>query len=102
MGSLPRIGVHSEEWGKRVPFPKTVSFLPTSGEYRYHFKNQYRNSPPVGKKDTVSKIGIKIPHQAPLVGKKDTVSQNSINIPHQWGKGIPFPKTVSKFPTNSY
>ena len=40
---------------------------------------------PVGKKDTVSQNGIVIPHQAPLVGKKDTVSQNGIDTPHQWG-----------------
>ena len=98
-GSFPRIGGHSEEWGKRVPFPKSVSFFPTSGEYRYRFQNRYRYSPLAGKKDTVSKMGIEIPHQVEPVGKKDTVFQKGINIPHQWEISIPFPKSVSILPT---
>ena len=99
MGSLPRIGVHSDEWGILIPFRETVSFFPTSEEYRYRFQIRYQNSPPVGKKDTVFQNGIDIPHQTQLVGKKGTVSQYGIDTPHQWGKKILFLKTVSKFPT---
>ena len=109
------------QWGISIPFPNSVSKFPTSGEKgyrfpkwyrysppnpvggekRYRFSIRYRYSPPVGKKDTVSQNGIKIPHQGPLVGKKDTNSQNGIEISHSWGKSIPFPKTVSKLHTNS-
>ena len=44
----------------------------------------------VGKKDTVPKMGIEIPHQVEPVGEKDTVSQIGIFSPHQWGILIPF------------
>ena len=90
VGSFPRIGGHSEEWGKRIPFLKRVSIFPTSGKYRYRFQNRYRYCPLVGNIDTVPKMGIEIPHQAQPVGKKDTVSQIGIFFPHQWGILIPF------------
>ena len=70
-------------WGISTPTLETVSFSPTSGQYRYRFWKRYQYFPLVGNIDTLLRNGTLFPHSSecpPILGNDPIL----VNNPCHW------------------